>query len=272
MGKVLIILFCQFFCTFVSAQEVPYLLTKEKTIRDVYCKDYSNSLSASIPFENNWGNASILRNIQQNNKLIIENQFPNNKLLNYSIIHQWRNLNLYGIGNRTNMIGLVDKQNAEVGVTYSSDKLFFSVGLIASVYNFNSLSTMYDYSTIQNQFGISGALSYDFNENVSATVYGRYVTNSFYHSMASFPYIATSSYGGYIMLYNGKCGIDLGVNNYYDAFSGSWQTNPIVRPTYKIGKVKMSFDMGPLMKEGILRLMNKRRVDGPIILPSRYKR
>lgn len=139
---------------------------------------------------------------------------------------------------------------------------------MANVYNFNSLSTIYGFYTIQNQFGISGALSYDFNENFSATVYGRYVTNSFYHSMASFPYIATSSFGGFITLHNEKCGIDLGVNSHYDAFSHSWQTNPIVRPTYKIGKVKMSIDVGPLMKEGILRLMNKRRVNGPIIMPS----
>lgn len=164
---------------------------------------------------------------------------------------------------------LMKKQSVEVGIIYNRNKLSISVGLIANVYNFNPLSTMYS-PAIQNQFGINGRLGYDFNENVSASVYGRYVTNPFYHSMASFPYVATSSFGGFITLHNEKYGIDLGVDNYYDAFNRCWQTNPIVRPTYKIGKVKMTIDVGPLVKEGVLRLMNKQRVDGPIIMPSMW--
>jgi len=62
--------------------------------------------------------------------------------------------------------------------------------------------------------------------------------------------------------------IRMGVNNYYDAFSRSWRTDPIVRPTYKIGKVKIGMDVGPLMKEGLLRLAGRKRRSGPIIMPS----
>lgn len=189
------------------------------------------------------------------------------KLTNFCFDKNWRNLNLGVFKNENIMPELMKKQSVEVGIIYNHNKLLVSFGLIANVYNFNPLSTIFG-SPIQNQFGINGRLSYDFNENVSASVYGRYVTNPFFHSMASFPYVATSSFGGFITLHNEKCGIDLGVNNYYDAFNRCWQTNPIVRPTYKIGKVKMTIDMGPLIKEGILRLMNKQRVYNHIIMPD----
>jgi len=183
--------------------------------------------------------------------------------INTSKDYQRNTLMLYGSGDRDVMIGLMDKQDAEVGIMYHRNSLSFDLGLMANVYNFNPLQG----SPIRNQFGINGSLRYDFNENVSVTVYGRYVNNPFYQSMAAFPYIATSSYGGYFTLQNEKVGIDLGVNNYYDVFSRSWRTDPIVRPKYKIGKVKLDMDLGPLMKEGILRLAGKKRYEGPMIMP-----
>jgi len=64
-----------------------------------------------------------------------------------------------------------------------------------------------------------------------------------------------------------KLGVDLGLNNYYDAFSRSWRTDPIVHPKYKIGKMKIEMDLGPLMKESLLRLAGKKRYMGPIIMP-----
>lgn len=169
-----------------------------------------------------------------------------------------RSLNFVVSKNEIIMPELMVKQSVEVGGIFSHNKLVFSLGLIANVYNFNPLSTMSG-SVIQNQFGIYSRLSYDFNNNVSASVYGRYVTNSFFHSMASFPYVATSTFGGFFTLHSEKYGIDMGVNNYYDPFNRCWRTNPIVRPAYKIGKVKITIDVGPLIKEGFLHIVNKQR-------------
>lgn len=268
MDKLLIILFIFFAYTCVSAQEISNMSIKEKTLKDANDSKLNTSFPAAFPHETNLLKDSMSMNVPQVNRLADSLSFPYLEMINTSIIHQWRNVTLYGIGNGVNMIGLMKKQNAEVGVMYSHDKMSFSIGLMANVYNFNLMSAKYGF-TIQNQFGINGRFSYDFNGSVSATVYGRYITNPFYHSMASFPYITTSSFGGFITWNNEKYGIDLGVNNYYDAFSNKWRTDPIVRPTYKIGKVKMSIDVGPLMKEGVLRLINKRKVDGPIIMPSK---
>ena len=263
-----IILFVFFVCTCVSAQETSNMPIKEKTLKDADGSKLNTFFPVGFPHEVNMLKDSMSMNAPQVNRLADSLSFPYMKTINTSIIHQWRNITLYGFGNSVNMIGLMKKQNAEVGVMYTHDKMSFSVGLMANVYNFNPMSAKYGF-TIQKQFGINGRFCYDFNENVSTTVYGRYITNSFYHSMATFPYITTSSFGGFITWNNEKYGIDLGVNNYYDAFSNKWRTDPIVRPTYKIGKVKMSIDVGPLMKEGVLRLINKRKVDDPIIMPSK---
>jgi len=200
--------------------------------------------------------------------------------------YQWRNATLYGTAGRDVMTGLMEKQDAEVGIAYLRNSLFLNVGLMANVYSLNQLTRL-DASPLRNQFGVSGSLRYNFSENLSATVYGQYVSNPFYHSstseaskavtstseaseavtMAAFPYIATSSFGGYITLQNERLGVDLGVNNYYDPLIHNWRTDPIVRPTYKIGKVKIGMDIGPLVKEGILRLAGKKRPAHPMILP-----
>lgn len=263
MGRLIVIIFCLFTYVHVSAQEILRTYVNKTPINNENINDVIISFPTSfqddffvpekvVSFNNYYGT--------NQNELIPINH---SELTIFCFDKKWRGLNLYGFKTENIMLGLMNKHNAEVGIIYNRNKLLISVSLFANVYNFNPLSTMYC-SAIQNQFGINGRVSYDFNENVSVSVYGRYVTNSFYHSMASFPYVATSSFGGFITMHNEKVGIDLGVNNYFDAFNHCWQTNPIVRPTYKIGKVKMSIDVGPLMKEGILYLLNKQRVDGPI--------
>jgi len=182
--------------------------------------------------------------------------------------YRWKNMTLYGIGYTDVMIGLMDRRDAGVGILYHKDKLSFSVGLAASAYNFNPLTAQQG-SPIQYQFGIRGDISYFFNENVSVTVYGQYVNNPFFHSLAAYPYIATSSFGGYFTLQNDRLGMDLGVNNYYDPFSRSWRTNPIVRPTYKVGKVRIGVDVGPLMTQEILKRNGKMGPAGPVMMPPK---
>lgn len=257
MGRLIIMIFCLFTYVHISAQEVLRIPMNHKKINDTIMTFTTTLYDDYFLLEK----VTSLDNyyVNNQNKLIpkFHSDFPSSK---------WTFLNLYGFKDEDIMPELMKKQNAEVGIIYNRNKLLISIDFIAIVYNFNPLSSMYS-SVIQNQFGIKGWLSYDFNENVSVSIYGKYVTNSFYHSMASLPYVTTSSFGGFITLHTERYGVDLGVNNYYDAFNRCWQTNPIVRPTYKVGKVKIGMDVGPLIKEGILCLMNKQRVNGPIIMP-----
>src|SRR5574344_265526 len=186
-------------------------------------------------------------------------------------IMEWRNGTLYGNSEDVSMATLMRMQGAELNAVQRYGNFTFSLTLSANRYNFPANNRLEMGKTIsqQNQFGIGGSIQYDFNENVSATVYGHYISNPFYYSMAAFPYISTSSYGGYFTLHNGDTGIDMGGNNYYDPFARRWQTDPIIRPKFKIGKVKMDIDLGPMVKEGMLRLIGRSRNQGPIIMPAR---
>lgn len=183
----------------------------------------------------------------------------------------WRGGALYGGSDDVSMIGLMRRQGVDLNVVQQYGDFTFRLTLSANRYMLpvDGRLGMMGMSARQNQFGIGGMITYDFNENLSTTVYGMYVSNPFYYTMAVFPYIPTSSYGGYITLHNDATGLDLGVNNHYDPFARRWQTDPIIRPTFKIGKVKTSIELGPAVKEGLLRMMGKRRSQGPIIMPSR---
>lgn len=169
------------------------------------------------------------------------------------------------------MIGLMNRQQVTINIVQRYGNFSFALGASASKYALpvDGQLERQGIDAVQNQFGVYGFISYKFSDYVSATIYGQYVNNPFFHSMAAFPYITTSSYGGFITLQNSNVGVDLGVNNYYDPFSRSWQTDPIVRPSFKIGKIKTNIDFGPVIKEGLIKLTGKKRQQGPIIMPSK---
>lgn len=169
------------------------------------------------------------------------------------------------------MLGLMNRQRVAFNVVRRFGNFSFVVGLSATKYALpvDGRLGLQGISAVQNQFGIGGAVTYDFSDNVSATIYGQYVSNPFFHSMAAFPYVATSSFGGFVTFRGSNVGLDLGVNNRYDPFAHRWQTDPIIRPTFKIGRIKTDIDFGPLVKDGMLRIMGKKRQQGPIIMPSR---
>lgn len=154
-------------------------------------------------------------------------------------IVSWQGGAIYGSSEDVPMPVLMRRQGVAFNAVQQSGALTFNVGFSANKYAFpmdGRLGTL-GMSARQNQFSVNGAMTYEFSPNFSASVYGRYVTNQFYYSMAAFPYIGTSSYGGFFSIHNGDTGLDLGVNRYYDPFARRWRTDPIVRPKFKVGKI-----------------------------------
>ena len=49
-----------------------------------------------------------------------------------------------------------------------------------------------------------------------------------------------------------RFGMEMGVQRYYDAMRGRWETVPVVIPYYNFDKFKLGFDVGGLLYE-ILR-------------------
>ena len=101
---------------------------------------------------------------------------------------------------------------------------------------------------------------------VFTTAFGQYVTNPFYVSMAAYPYINTSAYGAYLTLQNEKIGLSLGVQREYDPFRRQWITDPIIMPSFKMGKTTIQIDFGPALRYIIQNLIHKDQYNqGPII-------
>lgn len=116
----------------------------------------------------------------------------------------------------------------------------------------------------ETQIGMSALLTYRFNQAISITAFGQYVTNPFYVSMAA--YINTSAYGAYLTLQNEKIGLNLGVQREYDLFRRQWITDPIIMPSFKMGKTTIQIDFGSALRYIIQNLIHKDQYNqGPII-------
>ena len=119
-------------------------------------------------------------------------------------------------------------------------------------------------------FGIGGAATYRFSDEWSATVFGRYTDNRAFYTMAAFPYMGTSGYGGFVTFMGERVGVDFGVERYYDTFARRWVTSPIITPKIKFSeKFTLELPVGPLIKEVIDNaVFNRKERSGPIIMPE----
>lgn len=193
------------------------------------------------------------------------------------VITSWRGGALIGSGAHVSMPGLMSVQNATLGVTQTFGNLTMTATVAADRSNvWRTESTMFGRGggprTLARgtYYTFGGAMTYRFNDNISATVFGRYSTNSTFYSMGSMPYLGTSGYGGFLTFMGEKVGMDLGVERYYDSFARRWVTSPIVTPKIKFSeKFTLELPVGPLVKELIDNAVhNNKRRSGPMIMPE----
>ncbi len=177
-------------------------------------------------------------------------------------ISSWQNGFITGESSRVTMPGLMSTQNAYIGVVQRMGNFTFSGGLSADRYLLSR--------GIKTQFGISGSLTYDFNDNFSATVFGQYYTNQSFYSMAAMPYFGRSAFGGYLTFMGSRVGLSLGVERYYDAFSGRWVTSPIVTPRVKFSeKFVVDIPVGEYLKTFVdNKFFGGGRKGNPTIMPG----
>ncbi len=173
------------------------------------------------------------------------------------IITSWYNGNLIGNNSRTTYPGLMTNESASFYITQSLGRLTLSGGVSADKYGFSY--------GLKSTFGIHGSAIFHVNEHLSFTVFGSHYTNSVYYSPASMPYINQSIYGGYMSLwFNEHIGIDLGAQRTINAWDGSHETAPIVRPTIKLNNgAKIGIDVGYLLKDVIFNNSQNNPTMGP---------
>lgn len=122
---------------------------------------------------------------------------------------------------------------------------------------------------INTQYGVHGSVSYSFSPYFSMTVFGEYYNSVPWFYMASFPYVATNRYGGYITYRNNNFGTHIGAERYYDPFARQWIFRPIVTPFVKVSnKFILELPLGGLLKEGSEHLFHKNQRKGPTIIPN----
>lgn len=161
-----------------------------------------------------------------------------------------KNLRLTATGAYRSYIGLMDVQSVSGGVQYSLGAMNVQGALAANRYLY--------YGRVFSQYGVSGQLSYSFNPNFALTVFGTYYNTNPFFSMAAFPFVPMTSYGGYMTVGNRSFYVNLGVERRFNAFEHKMETVPIITPAFKISnKVTIELPLGDLTRHIIEEILIK---------------
>ncbi len=162
----------------------------------------------------------------------------------------WGPFSLYGSNATDEHPGLMTSRAGALGMLYNTGGFTLQVQG-----NANRYLTSFG---VTNQYGISGSMSYAFNPNVSFTVFGAFYGRKPFFHMATFPYVNTSAYGGYVNIENNKAGLKLGMARNFDPFTRKWIYAPIVTPTFKINKhVEIGIGIGGLFRDAANKWLRK---------------
>lgn len=114
-------------------------------------------------------------------------------------------------------------------------------------------------------FSTSGALLYRPAERVALKLFGTYDIGD--------PYgMSTHSYGATVAFdMSERFSLEMGVQRYYDAMRGRWETVPVMIPSYRFEKFTLGLDIGGILYE-ILRstVFDNQRSGSPTITPPRF--
>lgn len=161
-----------------------------------------------------------------------------------------KNLRLTATGAYRSYIGLMDVQSVSGGVQYSLGGMTVQGALAANRYLY--------YGRVFTQYGVSGQLSYCFNPNLALTIFGTYYNTNPFFSMAAFPFVPTTSYGGYMTVGSRSFYVNLGVERRFNAFEHKMEMVPIITPAFKISnKVTIELPLGDLVRHIVEEILIK---------------
>ena len=154
------------------------------------------------------------------------------------ILHQFAHGAVFGSGSQTSMAGIGRFNNAmKINMSHITGQAFST----------------------------SGAFLYHPSDRVTFKVFGSYDIGNSYG-------MSTHSYGATMSVdMSDRFGMEMGVQRYYDAMSGRWETVPVMIPYYHFNKFTLGLDVGGILYE-ILRdvVFDKNRgIGGPTIGPPR---
>lgn len=175
---------------------------------------------------------------------------------------------LIGTGAFSRLPGLGDTRSASIALTKTfGDRLTVTAGVTGNKYHFGREAW--------NDYGIYGNMRYQLNERFALKAFGQYYFNPRYHSMAAMPYIDEASYGATLETkFSNKVSLDVGVQRYYDPYSHTWRTLPILAPTVCVLGQPISMDFGGLVWQLLDNIFHKENSgyrpiapNGPVPVP-----
>lgn len=179
------------------------------------------------------------------------------------ILRQFTNGALIGSGSQTSLPGIGRFNEASLGYNHVFSSAF-ELQLRANTMKINM-------SRITGQaFSTSGALIYHASDRLAFKVFGSYDIGNSY-GMSTHRYGATMS-----LDMTDRFGMELGVQRYYDAMRGRWETVPIAIPYYRFEKFKLGLDVGGILFEVLRNAVFDKRGGvfdgggGPTIRPPSF--
>ena len=172
---------------------------------------------------------------------------------------------LTGAGSHTTYPGMGNTASASVAYTMPmGDRFQVTAGVTGSKYHFDRAAW--------NDYGVFGNASFRLNDRLSLNAFGQYYVNQQFHSVASMPFVGSSSYGGTLgWRASDNFSLDVGARRIFDPYTGQWRTLPVVQPTINLFGAPISFDAGPFIYQ-ILDYMfgsgkNQQKWDDPKYRP-----
>lgn len=181
-------------------------------------------------------------------------------LMRSGVMGQAGALTFYGTGLREEHPGMLSVRTALVGMGGSWGNVDYR--LQGAVNRYSALG-------ITTQYGLGGTLTWHISDNLSATVFGNWYNRNPYFFMATFPFVQTSNYGGFLTANSGRVGLKAGARSYYDPFQRQWKVEPIVSPMLRVSsKFTIEVPLGPLLQNVLEHTVFRSHREGPNIMPS----
>lgn len=152
-----------------------------------------------------------------------------------------QNLSLIGSGSYTAYPALGNIGTGSLGLQAKPiDRLTLGVGANVVKYHMGR--------SAWNDFGLYVNGSYQLTDALSVNAFGQYYFDQRYHSVGGMGLMQNAVYGGTLgYKFSDSFSLAVGAQRYYDAYTHTWRTVPIVAPTFKIFGAPLTVDVGGLI-------------------------
>jgi len=160
----------------------------------------------------------------------------------YGQIAEWRTGGISAAMGSASMPGLMGVEIGHIWIHQSMGALTFAANADAIKYGY--------FRGLETQYGFSGSLTYDINEQFSATLFGSYHTAPHrFMTPAMLGYVSIPTIGGFLdWRINDRWGVEIGAQGYRSPIIRQWRIQPMVVPYFRLNKkAKLGIDVGGIL-------------------------